>query len=236
MSARLPLLTVALIVLAGCSRGLPPDDASMSSWMYGVDLQISGAEAAGAAPEQLKVLHQIRDTGEITWAEVDSAMQETFRCFEAAGIEYQVDNAVGYNGLKEPGYSFSAGTADPATFMEVGDRCIAQHSKFIEAAYTLRPEAVEADNRYLETLKPALIACLEDNGVAVDKEATFDELARLAYQLYGPVASGAFQKTDASGNGNTWTFIGVPASPPDASPVPHGPDCLGVAFSSDPAG
>jgi hypothetical protein len=59
-------------------------------------------------------------------------------------------------------------------------RCIAEHSVWVEAAYTNQPSSVEAKEAYWEQHRDAIVACLRAEGIDVEGDEPISDLKRIA--------------------------------------------------------
>lgn len=195
-SAARALVVLAAVGVAGC--GTTDEDAATSaagtSWELALDAILEDARAGGAGQRQIEVLEAARAAGALEYETVVDLTHDTFACFEAAGIDYQEypgeERVPGWTIVR---YSFSAeapGLTEPQV-MALADACMAEHSMFAE--FVLQDAALhqEVRDERMRAELPTILACLADNGVQVDADATLDEVRLAALELLNATADSA---------------------------------------------
>lgn len=132
---------------------------------------LEDARASGATEAQLALIERAVALGEVTFADVDEAVQGTFACFESAGVRYQVLAPRNDQGVLYPSYTFEGGDKTAAA-----DECIHTNSDFVEVLYMRQPIATEARDAAFAAAMPALVECLRGLGHELDEDITADEL------------------------------------------------------------
>jgi hypothetical protein len=177
------LVLVAVAALAGCSGG------------GGGEVSPSASPTALAGPsftEQLRIAETNRDAGEtqiaalkaaatkgsMSYEELDALINDTIACFESSGVDYRriADQEVA-PGIMMPGY----GIGEP---IAVGDKCVKKHSGYAELAYQRQPSVIAAKDAKFEAARPQVLACLREHAVAIDDDATRDEIDRAVSLLF----------------------------------------------------
>jgi len=174
---------VALTVLGGCSvahsGGREADEGPAADrgapWFASIQTDINDAKAADSSPEQIDALQNAWRTGELTFEAYSAAVDRALRCVREAGFRVFEDQVRVYQGLKMRLYSVQSrpDAQEPAV-----EGCIKRHSYYIERAYQLQPASLEARERHFARYRDALLDCLADAGVAVDRQMTMDEILR----------------------------------------------------------
>lgn len=171
---------------AGTSATNVPSDSTTSSVEPGandhdfdtfLNQWIVTARQQGASEQQLRLLESAQATGRIDVTLVREAIAHTLDCFEANGVHHQSLLDDSSRGFDVPQYAYGVveGLTEEES-MQVADDCIATHSQAIEFAYQLQPVSVEAEEAMFEALIPELQACLEEQGVALEPDPTWQEL------------------------------------------------------------
>jgi hypothetical protein len=192
-SAAGALAVLATVGAAGC--GTADEDVATSaagtSWELALDAILEDARAGGAGQRQIEVLETARAAGSLEYETVVDLTHDTFACFEAAGIGYRElpgwERAPGWTIVQ---YSFSAEAPGltEAQVLALADACMAEHSRFAE--FVLQDAALhqEARDERMRAHLPTILACLADNGVHVDADATLDEVRLAALELLNATA------------------------------------------------
>jgi hypothetical protein len=122
----------------------------------------------------------------IPFSVVEGAVQRTFACLDANGLEYQSNIIETYPGYFNYDYYFRpiSGDADEAARL-TGNACQDHESTFIAMLYDNQPGIIEAIDEAFNEQRPELLQCLRDHGVNVDDDATRDEMMSLSMQLLG---------------------------------------------------
>ena len=169
-------VSLAVVVLgSGCASApeSSPSGYEVTFITY-IDYLIESAHNQGASSTQLAILDAARESCDVTFKDLDRATQDTFACFEAAGIDYSRSVSDGLDATIT--YSFSPPNGDPS----VADSCILKYSQFVEMAWNSRPAALEADDAVVLAHRNELVACLRKRGAEVEDDATASELRQAA--------------------------------------------------------
>lgn len=165
--------------IAGCSS--PPATPSVSvvdetSVFYE---QYKAAIAAEASEEQVAVLKTASETETLEFDTVNELVEQSLACIEDAGIGVvrKAPEELGPDYLI-PSYAIAATASgmSEAQADALSNECITKHSYFAELARQLSPHAVDARDDRLREQLPAIIECLNSNGVAATADETPDEI------------------------------------------------------------
>lgn len=179
---RSALVSVALLVaLAGCATADEPSSrADEADAVLGEALD--EAQAAGAGAAQLADLRAAVDSGTISVESAREAARRAVACMQAAGIDADYQEDTLSHGLVLPGYTAHYDTeVDVHADIQV-EACDEQEFRWVNQVYQLQPSSVEAVDAYVEQQAPALLACLEANGIEASADETGAELAQKAVQ------------------------------------------------------
>jgi hypothetical protein len=162
-----------LAILGGCASSTPSPSRSVAVDDFAAVAQsaLGDAQASGASTAQLALIERALAHGEVTFSDVQEAVDATIECFEAAGIRYKEFAPVDDHGILYPSYAFE-GEQETA----VADECIHTNSDYIEMLYMRQPAAMEARDAAFLVAMPLLIDCLEGLGHDIDDDITPDEL------------------------------------------------------------
>lgn len=175
------VVAVVTAATAGCSSWQPstPDDGSVDQsapWFGDTNADLDKAKAGGATAEQVAILEGALRTGRVSFEDYSAAVDQSLRCVREAGFQVFSDKVTVYQGLRMRMYvtqSHDGNQQEPAV-----EKCIQQHSYYVEKAYQLQPASMEARDQHFAQYRDALIACLTGAGVAVDQQMTNDEIQR----------------------------------------------------------
>lgn len=180
-------VVMSAFVLVGCSAGASPAEPSATSDPIFAE-HLAQAEAGAAGERQVEVLREAARTGELTFEAVNDLVQESFECMAAAGIgheEWEPYEVV--PGYRWPAYSWQttvAGMSDEQA-TTIGDACLYEHSYYAEMALQDRRNYAHLLDAQMRRDMPEILACLEENGVRMDSDATLDEIRQAAIELGG---------------------------------------------------
>lgn len=136
---------------------------------------LAQARTSNASEAQIDALALSAETGEMSYETVNALVEDTFQCFESAGIWY-VRNP---DWERVPGFFIpDFGIGEP---IEVADACLWRYSQYALLAYQQQPDYIELRDAALEADREQVLECLREHGVLIDDDVTTDEL-RLAVQ------------------------------------------------------
>ncbi len=177
--AKYVMSAMSVLALGACSSQTPNDTATLdpqAAFMQAAKQELADAESGTMSDAQAAILRRIIANGEVSFDDAAEAAHNAVACMEAAGLTagYTVDDLGA--GIEFPTYQ--AGGSE-----EVADACDQQESSAVSYLYQTQPSTTEAFDRDFELKRPALVACLKDHGVAVDSDATTNELYRASNEL-----------------------------------------------------
>lgn len=143
-----------------------------------LDRDIESAQEAGATAEQVAILQEAQETGEITFEAYSEAVDRALRCARQAGVAVQGDSTIEHRGLRLRSYSVpvEADPREPLPGYPV-HRCVADHSFWVERMYQLQPVSLEAQEAHYERYRSAIVDCLAEYGVEVEPDLSYEELS-----------------------------------------------------------
>ena len=120
---------------------------------------------------------------------VRDAYDRMFACFDASGVPYSgprtyVDDT-GFPMITYVTYDVAGMSEDEMS--RVTRACVTRESEFIEQLYQSQPSYIEAADRAWDQALPQILACLRDNGVVIDDDATRSEVVYAVLTLAGSV-------------------------------------------------
>lgn len=186
MSARLSrsglcaALVVALVAATAACGGTPAPADSSGPASSSFDEQLSLAEADDRVTDsQLAALREAADSGEMSYEEISALLEETFQCFDDAGIGYRrLPDLEPIPGFVMPNYGHDA---EP---LSVADDCLVRTSQYAYDAYARQPAALELLDAALEAERDEILACLRAKGATIDDDATLDEMRQTDIALF----------------------------------------------------
>ncbi|GEM_PF-1188287 len=177
------LLLVCAVLLGAAACSTAPDDASPSTDPNAVFADVlAEAEEAGASDEQLATLREAVEKRTVPIEAAREAARRTVVCMQEAGLDAQYDEQQVSHGLAIPGYAVQTGTDGDEDIDAQIAACDDKEYIYVSRAYQLQPSSLESAEKFVEQRAPVIQACLEDNGVKTDPNATGHELAELASQ------------------------------------------------------
>jgi hypothetical protein len=176
------LLLVLVAATTACSASKTTSTASPTAAAASVFTEaLAKARTADPAVSdaQLMALEKAAKTGEMSYEEVRALLEDTFTCFESAGVLYvRTSDSEQLPGFKVPTYSFGEPVA-------AADACQSNWSEFAYAAYQSQPKVAELRDAALEAERPQVLACIRAHGGAIEDNATHDEMRQAEIALFG---------------------------------------------------
>lgn len=175
-------LAAASLSLAACSS---PATSGSGPIDPGLAALISEAKAGGASEAQLATLRSYVPGSPVPFDVLRAAYDRTFACLDNAGVPYgevstYVDGA-GYSRITYGIYE-APGLTDEQT-QRIAAECQFGESIYVDQLYIEQPGYVEAADRAFAAARPSILACLRDNGVDIDDDATRSELVSATFTL-----------------------------------------------------
>lgn len=166
-------LGISLVTLgiAACGPETAPSTSIDPAFALLMDQYIGEARASGASEAQLAALTDARATGDISYEVLNAAIEETFACFNEAGVRYRQDTD-NTQALPLIVYEF----ASPIEGNPVADACIDKNSFFVESAYQNQPRWRAVLDGRIEANRGEILACLRERGIEIDDDATPAEI------------------------------------------------------------
>jgi hypothetical protein len=188
MGRRTTVATVIMTVaLTGCSGGGGDPASSAPVFAHAIE----EARAGGASQAQIDLLERLAKKGAVELDDVREALAGTYECLDAAGISHSEVIQENRGGFPMITYTMSqTADMDVDTAMRLSDQCALTHSAFVEQLYATQPQAVAAEEAYIEdVIVPRLDACNERWGMPTDTELSavqrWDEAIRLVNDQQG---------------------------------------------------
>lgn len=146
-----------------------------------LDELVEDAERAGAEESQVAILR----SGEVGFAEYQAAMDRYVDCVRAAGVEVAGPRVHTKEGFPQYdlGFRVGSGGLTDSQLNALVTQCQERYSKFVEIAYVSSPEAKQAREDLLESLREPILACLRSNGVTIADDASTQELTQAMDEL-----------------------------------------------------
>lgn len=183
------LVAAVVLVACGASRDTRADEQPTGP-PDSLEAQVAEAleqdEWRTVSAKQRSILDEAIVQGEISFDQLNEAIQDTFQCFDGLGVTYGLDPVQEDEGFPVLGYhyAFPSGMTEEQA-IAVTDACIVKNSGLVEMLYVSQPTSVEAFMDHWETTyKAAETACLEAHGVTVPEDVTYDEMAVLIHDLW----------------------------------------------------
>ncbi len=156
--------------VAACGSSADTSAAATSP----VEAAAAQARESGAAQDQLDIL----ESGEVTFEQYELAMNRAYECMREAGVTVDVKGVKKYHGVTV----IDATTQGDDEATAVADDCYLRHARFVDAYWQVSsPDAVAYADRRAAALKPLLQDCLTARGIDWPSDASFDDLANLAF-------------------------------------------------------
>jgi len=181
-------LPLALVfVMGACSSETPDAGASIAISFF--QEWRDKAQSGGASPSQLAVLDAAVASGTLDYGDIEPLRNETYGCFEANGLSYQVLESDGtIPEFPYPRYGVGVDPRQAGLTEEQGQAiaqdCTTKYLDFALDAYGSQPAAQSALDAQLIADLPMITACLQEHGVTVAPDATPDDVRRAVADLY----------------------------------------------------
>lgn len=180
-------VTFIVVALAGCAGGGGDPASPAPVFAHAIE----EARAGGASQAQIDLLERLAEKGSVELDDVREALAGTYECLDDAGISHSEVIQENRGGFPMITYTMSQpADMDVDTAMRLSDQCALTHSAFVEQLYATQPQAVAAEEAYIEDLiVPRLDACNERWGMPTDTELSavqrWDEAIRLVNDQQG---------------------------------------------------
>lgn len=132
------------------------------------------ARAGGASDVQIAILERLAEDGDVEIDDVREALEGTYACLDAAGISHTEEIQKDSAGVEYLVYDMrQPASLDQDAGIAISDECTNTHSRYVEDLYVYQPRVVAMEDEYRATVVvPALLACDESYGMAVDEGLT----------------------------------------------------------------
>ncbi len=185
-------LVPAVIVLVALAGGCTPPSEGPTSSAVSV---VEEARAAGASEAQLAVL----ETGKVSFAQYQQAVNLTIDCMRSHGIEVLEDQPSDKSGVMIISYSWSPTAGGGGQDLQaLGDQCLAENSQFVEQLYQLQPSSVEAREAAYRAKRAVIVDCLRTNGGTVADDAESDAARQVSWEVLDKSGVDCFQQAGLS--------------------------------------
>ncbi len=159
---------IFVVALTGCAESGGDPASSAPVFAHAIE----EARAGGASQAQIDLLERLAKKGAVELDDVREALAGTYECLDDAGISHSEVIQENRGGFPMITYAMSqTADMDVDTAMRLSDQCAITHSAFVEQLYATQPQAVAAEEAYIEDLiVPRLDACNERWGMPPDTE------------------------------------------------------------------
>lgn len=173
------MLCTLLLQLPSCARVGPAEGPLLSVAVFADTL--ADARHADASTEQLATLEEAVTTSSISLEAAREAARRAVSCMQEAGLDARFVEQTLAHGVVLPGYEV---VPPPGEDVDAEVTACDEHEFFfVSRAYQLQPTSVEATERFVEQVAPAIRACLERNGYDTDDDARGSDLAQRASEV-----------------------------------------------------
>lgn len=187
--ARLSAALACVVLAAGATAcTFNESDDAPTEFEQALDDIVTRASEGEATTEQLAILEEAQDTGEIPFEAYRDAVDRGLDCLRATGAEVADHGTTERYGVPMRSYSVDEETelAQPALVVPgvIVHTCMAEHSAWVELIYQGQPATIERQQAHWEQHREPVLACLREHGVEVDSDAPVDELRRTTTRAY----------------------------------------------------
>lgn len=192
-------VVLACLLVGGCTASGQPTSASGGVPASGLDEageSLRAARKGGADPWQIAILEK----GDVSYSEYESAVNRALTCMRDAGIDVLGPEVTSRTGLPQLHYGWSP-QADGLTTDQgqlLGDDCLNRYSYYVEMEYSVQPSSIEAMEQYFVKFRPAVVACLRENGGTVKDEPTRDEAVWAGFPVHDSTGVDCFEQAGLS--------------------------------------
>lgn len=177
-SAKDWLSVVSVVVvsasLTGCATEQTESDDPVFTEL--IETAIEDAEAGGAGVQQLAILEDARESGEVTLEQMREATRATIECFLDAGLGAEYLEGTEPHGLILPEYSVWVEGEFSESDMRAMDQCDSENGFWVNMVYQVQPASDQLWFGYYDSKADEFRSCLEDSGYRTDPDATGVEL------------------------------------------------------------
>lgn len=122
---------------------------------------LTGTESKNMSDGQIALIKRAIDTGAVSFEEYEAALQNTFDCFDKAGISHSASPPSNDRGY--PFIAYTYGTADSGV-NPVATSCVTKNSDAIESLYQSQPSSRAGADVKFKAAMPVLVPCLRKGG------------------------------------------------------------------------
>lgn len=177
----------ASLLMTGClAHG---DDRANRDTPIGFEQRIQeailAAQEGGASEEQLILLEQASEVGEVNFDAARQAALSWVECVEEAGGTAEYHELTEPSGLVLPATRILADDEEALAKIEpAAESCLYSESYWVNQVYQLQPSSQVIRDTHLATIAPSIRECLEVNGYSTDPRATPDDLLSQASRVW----------------------------------------------------
>lgn len=163
------LVSLSVIVVAGCQGGPEPLDDGVAAFDLLVENSLQDAREAGASDTQITVIEEAQETGAVTIEALRAGNQATAECLRGHGFEVDLQDFVTNAGLTVPSYAVHTGEVPDDLALELQEGCEYAENYWVNKLYWLQPSSIAINNAHLIKQTPVLIECIIRNGGAASE-------------------------------------------------------------------
>jgi hypothetical protein len=159
---------------------------------------------------QIALIKRAIETGGISFEDYQSALQNTFDCFEKAGLHYSAPAPSNDRGFPFIAYTYEATKSGDNP---VATSCIKKNSDAIETLYQMQPSSLEGVDVKFKAAMPVLVPCLREGGYFADvPDPTIEQvkqelvMALREYGEKGPVGDNAWSPRACANSAGITSF------------------------------
>lgn len=173
---------VSVMVFTGALASCATEQADAVDPVFAelIETAIEDAEAGGAGAQQLVILEEARELGEVTLEQMRESTRATVACFVDVGFDSEYFESTRADGLPLPDYSVSLHGEWSDSDIQVMDQCDFENGFWVNKVYQIQPSSDQLWLEFINGKAGELRSCLEDAGYETDPDATGAELANQA--------------------------------------------------------
>ena len=171
--ARLSFVGIALCVSACSTSGevvAPTEDPAFTRLLAST---VEEAQSGGASDAQLALLDEASKIGLVSPEIMKQAIGNVADCVTAVGLGFEWGEPTGPSSLPFFNYGISVPTDVDESLMR---ECDAREVVFVSQLCQLQPAMERARRELIAGHLDAVVECLQEAGVAIDDDATVDEI------------------------------------------------------------
>lgn len=186
---RIALSLLGVLAIAAC--GLTTSSDSTDTFDQRIAAAIEDAQSNGASEQQIEALRAAQEQGYVSFDIARDAALASIDCMARSGVDATYSERDDGSGVKIPTFVASLAGGNQDAISAIVDSCSRTEEAWVSKMYQLQPSTQNARDENLTRALPAIRQCLESHGVAIEDDASRDEVVQAAAELARETGTGA---------------------------------------------